>query len=112
MSGVDYHEAPVAEDDFKDVCIGEIKYARLITAVREIDPEAADFLESQEVRSITARAGFCLSDDLSDAFHWASSPQGMEYWAGLYRKLQERGYDGCRDYLHGVEGGKLNWDYR
>ena len=62
---------------------GEREYLRLIEKVREIDEDAAKYLE-KDAREID---GFCLSGQLKGCMTWVNTPQGQEYWSIIANKL-------------------------
>jgi hypothetical protein len=59
------------------------KYLLLIEEVRQIDKEAALYLE-KEAREIT---GFNEDGNLSRCFCWEDSKQGHVYWYTIHKKL-------------------------
>ncbi len=64
----------------------EIEYVNLIERVREIDPEAAEYLSgpARELREFTP----CR--DIVSLFLWSDTPQGPEYWNALSNRLREK----------------------
>lgn len=67
-------------------------YNKLIDAVREIDKEAADYLEFEAPKL----RDWSPSRNLSGVMYWKETPQGGRYWANIYDDLYAVGY---YDYL-------------
>lgn len=61
----------------------EVAYGCLVDKVEAISPEAAEYLRG-EAKNLSC---FCPSGDLAEAFTWQCSPQGPEFWAEIYEKL-------------------------
>jgi hypothetical protein len=67
----------------------------LIKKVREIDPKAANYIESEVLPRWEAIPGsiekvekFSLSDQLSTFIIWSETPQGFDCWFSIYLKLK------------------------
>ena len=76
-----YREKYGSKDDF-------IAYVELVVKVRKIDPDAADYLESKELRK-TGGCGFQYRGNLSSVMVWFATPQGHDYWENIAEKLWE-----------------------
>jgi len=59
----------------------------IIERVRQIDPTAAEYLESGAVRQLPR---FKEASDLRFMFRWSDSPQGSNYWATIYEQLGQQ----------------------
>lgn len=61
------------------------KLVDVIDAVREIDSDAADYLENEAPKLDT---WFSDNDDHLDfMFTWADTPQGHDYWENIFIEL-------------------------
>jgi hypothetical protein len=74
-----YREQYGSKDDF-------IAYVELVGKVRKINPEAAAYLESKELRKIGG-CGFDYYGDLSFVMDWKYTPQGHSFWQKIADKF-------------------------
>ena len=86
------------------------EYQRLIKQVRQIDREAAEYLENEAPK----RADFIrYSYDLSECFSFRNAPQGHPYWWQIFDKLEQKRaeYDDlvCRIASLGVEQSVIDY---
>lgn len=72
-----YREKYGSKDEF-------IAYVELVGKVRKIDPAAADYLESKELRK---NKSFVYSGDIFSSFSWLITPQGHAYWHNIAQRL-------------------------
>ena len=54
-------------------------YEQLIKDVREVDEDAADYLD----RDALMLPSFLYSNRISECFLWSTTPQGHRYWEDL-----------------------------
>lgn len=76
-----YRKKYGSKDDF-------IAYVELVGKVRKIDPDAAKYLESKELRKIGG-SGFHYIGIISGVMVWSFTPQGHDYWQNIENKLRE-----------------------
>lgn len=74
-----YRKKYGSKDDF-------IAYVELVGKVRKIDPAAADYLESKELRKI-GRLGFDYDGSIYCVMEWGLTPQGHKYWESIAKRL-------------------------
>ena len=62
----------------------------LIAKVREIDRDAADYLENEapKLKSYIHRDKRCRGRELISIMIWSETPQGVSYWSELAEKLE------------------------
>jgi hypothetical protein len=67
-------------------------YERLIEKVREIDEDAANYLNTEARKLSSFSELHCPSAAirLLSAFTWRETPQKHDYWFNIYRKLQDQ----------------------
>lgn len=75
-----YREKYGSKDNF-------IAYVELVGKVRKINPEAADYLESKELRKSVS--SFIYAGRISSAMSWGETTQGHSFWWGISRELGE-----------------------
>lgn len=65
--------------------VDEELYKKLIERVRQVNQEAAEYMEI-EARKLE---GFRPSSRLTGAFIWAITPQGWPYWEDIRSKIAQ-----------------------